>query len=249
MKKKFTGIFTSILALSMAAFFVACGDGSGDDRSSGTDNTVYTVTAEDSDYYDVGGQTTQATAGTEAYVIIEPEYAAVSIEKVFFNGQECTESSTEENKYTFTMPAENVEITVNLKWKDVSTDNFLTWNNENPVEFEIFAEPAEDYFPSWDDGELTADVSQAPSQSGGFFSAHDEKAFSLNKNVIPDEALSVSVTNAHMSTNAVAFVVHIDRTKIKEGTAQIVLRVENGHKFEDAAVLVCTVTIVAAQTE
>lgn len=96
MKKKFTGILTSILALSMAAFFVACGDGSGDDRSSGTDNTVYTVTAEDSDYYDVGGQTTQATAGTEAYVIIEPEYAAVSIEKVFFNGQECTESSTEE---------------------------------------------------------------------------------------------------------------------------------------------------------
>lgn len=82
----------------------------------------------------MGGQTTQATAGTEAYVIIEPEYAAVSIEKVFFNGQECTESSTEENKYTFTMPAENVEITVNLKWKDVSTDNFLTWNNENPVE-------------------------------------------------------------------------------------------------------------------
>lgn len=59
----------------------------------------------------------------------------------------------------------------------------------------------------------------------------------------------MSVTNAHMSTNAVAFVVHIDRTKIKEGTAQIVLRVENGHKFEDAAVLVCTVTIVAAQTE
>lgn len=185
MKKKFTGILTSILALSMAAFFVACGDGSGDDRSSGTDNTVYTVTAEDSDYYDVGGQTTKATAGTEAYVIIEPEYAAVSIEKVFFNGQECTESSTEENKYTFTMPAENVEITVNLKWKDVSTDNFLTWNNENLAKFEIFAEPAEDYFPSWDDGKLTADVSKAPSSSGGFFLHTTRKRFRLIKTSFP----------------------------------------------------------------
>ena len=61
--------------------------------------------------------------------------------------------------------------------------------------------------------------------------------------------MSVSVTNANMSNKAVAFVVHIDRSKIKEGTAQIVLHVENKHKFGDAAILVCTVTVAGAQAE
>ena len=247
MKKILTIFLASIMMLSVVTFSVACSDGKGNNSGSVTDNTVYTVTVEGSDYYDAVGQTTQATAGMESSVRVAAKYSAVSIEKVFFNENECVKSDTEENTYTFTMPAENVVITVSLKWNDVSTDNFLTWDKENSVEFEIFAQP--NYLPSWDDGELTANVSKDPSQSGGYFTAHEEKAFSLNKDVIPDEALFVSVTNAKMSNIAVAFVVHIDRTKIKEGTAQIVLQVENKHKFGDAAILVCTVTVVGAQAE
>lgn len=248
MKKILTFFLASIMMLSVAAFSVACSDGKDNNSGSETDNTVYTITVEDSDYYDVVGQTTKATAGTEASVSVAAKYSAASVEKVFFNENECVKSDTEENKYTFTMPAENVVITVNLKWQDISTDNFLTWDEKNSVEFKIFAEP-ENYFPSFDDGELTARVCKDPSQSGGFFTEHGEKAFSLNKDVIPDEALSVSVTNANMSNKAVAFVVHIDRSKIKEGTAQIVLHVENKHKFGDAAILVCTVTVAGAQAE
>ena len=245
MKKVITGILAALLALSAGAFFAACG-GAPDEGDDKTDPTVYTVTAAESDFYDVNGQTRSATAGTAAYVAIEPQFDAVSIDKVLFNGQECTESATEANCYEFTMPAANVEITVEYSFTDNESDNFLEWNDGNPSSIEVWKPQSETdiYFPQWDDGKLTADVFKSPSQSGGYFSSHEETAFSMNQDVIPDEALSVSFTSK--DSNATDFSVVVDRSKISAGTAQIVLRVENEHKFGDAALLVITVEVTDA---
>lgn len=249
MKKVITGILAALLALSAGAFFAACG-GAPDEGDDNTDPTVYTVTAEESDFYDVNGQTRSATAGSAAYVAIEPQFDAVSIDKVLFNGQECTESATEANCYEFTMPAANVEITVEYSFTDNESDNFLEWNDGNPSSIEVWKPQSETdiYFPQWDDGKLTADVFKSPSQSGGYFSSHEETAFSMNQDVIPDEALSVSAlhANSNYPNDATGFEVRIDRSKISAGTAQIVLRVENEHKFGDAALLVITVEVTDA---
>lgn len=249
MKKVITGILAALLALSAGAFFAACG-GAPDEGDDKTDPTVYTVTAEESDFYDVNGQTRSATAGTAAYVAIEPQFDAVSIDKVLFNGQECTESATEANRYEFTMPAANVEITVEYSFTDNESDNFLEWNDGNPSSIEIWKPQSETdtYFPQGDDEKLTADVFKSPSQSGGYFSSHEETAFSMNQDVIPDEALSVSALHANSiyPNDATGFEVRIDRSKISAGTAQIVLRVENEHKFGDAALLVITVEVTDA---
>lgn len=249
MKKVITGILAALLALSAGAFFAACG-GAPDEGDDNTDPTVYTVTAEESDFYDVNGQTRSATAGSAAYVAIEPQFDAVSIDKVLFNGQECTESATEANRYEFTMPAENVEITVEYSFTDNESDNFLEWNDGNPSSIEVWKPQSETdiYFPQWDDGKLTADVFKSPSQSGGYFSSHEETAFSMNQDVIPDEALSVSAlhANSNYPNDATGFEVRIDRSKISAGTAQIVLLVENEHKFGDAALLVITVEVTDA---
>ncbi len=249
MKKVITGILAALLALSAGAFFAACG-GAPDEGDDKTDPTVYTVTAEESDFYDVNGQTRSATAGTAAYVAIEPQFDAVSIDKVLFNGQECTESATEANRYEFTMPAANVEITVEYSFTDNESDNFLEWNDGNPSSIEIWKPQSETdtYFPQGDDEKLTADVFKSPSQSGGYFSSHEETAFSMNQDVIPDEALSVSAlhANSNYPNDATGFEVRIDRSKISAGTAQIVLRVENEHKFGDAALLVITVEVTDA---
>lgn len=249
MKKVITGILAALLALSAGAFFAACG-GAPDEGDDNTDPTVYTVTAEESDFYDVNGQTRSATAGTAAYVAIEPQFDAVSIDKVLFNGQECTESATEANRYEFTMPAANVEITVEYSFTDNESDNFLEWNDGNPSSIEIWKPQSETdtYFPQGDDEKLTADVFKSPSQSGGYFSSHEETAFSMNQDVIPDEALSVSAlhANSNYPNDATGFEVRIDRSKISAGTAQIVLRVENEHKFGDAALLVITVEVTDA---
>ena len=245
MKKVITGILAALLALSAGAFFAACG-GAPDEGDDNTDPTVYTVTAEESDFYDVNGQTRSATAGSAAYVAIEPQFDAVSIDKVLFNGQECTESAAEAHGYEFTMPAANVEITVEYSFTDNESDNFLEWNDGNPSSIEIWKPQSETdtYFPQGDDEKLTADVFKSPSQSGGYFSSHEETAFSMNQDVIPDEALSVSFTSK--DSNATDFSVVVDRSKISAGTAQIVLLVENGHKFGDAALLVITVEVTDA---
>ena len=249
MKKVITGILAALLALSAGAFFAACG-GAPDEGDDKTDPTVYTVTAEESDFYDVNGQTRSATAGTAAYVAIEPQFDAVSIDKVLFNGQECTESAAEAHRYEFTMPAANVEITVEYSFTDNESDNFLEWNDGNPSSIEIWKPQSETdtYFPQGDDEKLTADVFKSPSQSGGYFSSHEEAAFSMNQDVIPDEALSVSAlhANSNYPNDATGFEVRIDRSKISAGTAQIVLLVENGHKFGDAALLVITVEVTDA---
>lgn len=249
MKKVITGILAALLALSAGAFFAACG-GAPDEGDDKTDPTVYTVTAEESDFYDVNGQTRSATAGTAAYVAIEPQFDAVSIDKVLFNGQECTESAAEAHRYEFTMPAANVEITVEYSFTDNESDNFLEWNDGNPSSIEIWKPQSETdtYFPQGDDEKLTADVFKSPSQSGGYFSSHEETAFSMNQDVIPDEALSVSAlhANSNYPNDATGFEVRIDRSKISAGTAQIVLRVENEHKFDDAALLVITVEVTDA---
>ena len=249
MKKVITGILAALLALSAGAFFAACG-GAPDEGDDKTDPTVYTVTAAESDFYDVNGQTRSATAGTAAYVAIEPQFDAVSIDKVLFNGQECTESAAEAHRYEFTMPAANVEITVEYSFTDNESDNFLEWNDGNPSSIEIWKPQSETdtYFPQGDDEKLTADVFKSPSQSGGYFSSHEETAFSMNQDVIPDEALSVSAlhANSNYPNDATGFEVRIDRSKISAGTAQIVLRVENEHKFGDAALLVITVEVTDA---
>lgn len=250
MKKVITGILAALLALSAGAFFAACG-GAPDEGDDNTDPTVYTVTAEESDFYDVNGQTRSATAGSAAYVAIEPQFDAVSIDKVLFNGQECTESATEAHRYEFTMPAANVEITVEYSFTDNESDNFLEWNSENPSSFVMTTDAEEEgYNPQYDTSgnRLTADVFKSPSQSGGYFSSHEETAFSMNQDVIPDEALSVSALHANSKypNDATGFEVRIDRSKISAGTAQIVLRVENEHKFGDAALLVITVEVTDA---
>ena len=251
MKKMITGILASLLALSSVAFFAACGGAPDGGDGGNTDSTTYTVTAEESDFYDVKGQTNSATAGRAAYVKIVPEFDAVSIDKVLFNGQECTESATEENRYEFTMPAANVEITVEYSFTDNDSDNFLEWNSENPSSFAMTTDAEEElYSPQYDTSgnRLTADVFKSPSQSGGYFSSHEETAFSMDQDVIPDEALSVSALHANSTypNDATGFEVRIDRSKISAGTAQIVLRVENGYKFGDAALLVITVEVTEA---
>ena len=231
--KKFSKLFLFMLMLPLASVLVACGGG----ENNQTDATAYKVTAEESEFYNVNGQTTKATAGTQAYVKIVPEFDAVVIEKVLFNGQECTKSLDVENRYDFVMPAENVTITVEYSFLDNETDNFLGWNEDNVYTLVPCQEGEYNNIAT-----LSVDLIKNPSGSGGYFSSHDEKVFSLNQDVVPDSALSVKAI-INDGTIVDGFSVKIDRTKISAGSAQIVLVVDNGHKFGDSSLLVCTLTI------
>lgn len=241
--KRFLKVMSFMLIVaSMSVTLWACGENK---NTTPEDTKVYTVTADESDFYDVDGQTTKASAGMEAYVKITPEFDAVVIDRVLYNGQQCTKSTVEENKYTFTMPSKNVEITVEYSFVDNTTDNFLTWDNSNENTFTVFVEtPDDSYFAQFDDGLLTANVSKNPSGAGSYFTSHEERVFSTNQNVIPDSAMSVQTTNASTSNSAKSFTIRINLTQISAGTTQIILLVDNGHKFGDSSLLVATVNVV-----
>ncbi len=242
MKKLMRITVCAVVAFLGILCLTACGQKKAQETQ---DNISYTVTANESDFYNINAKTTRATAGMNAFVEILPQFEAVKIDKVYYNEaeqKECTKSTTDDNRYEFVMPNENVTITVKYSFVDNEEDNFLGWDTANDNTFSIFVESADDsYYAPLDDGTLTANVIKNPSQSGGYFSSHTETVFSLDETVIPNEALDImAVKNGSVAT---AFVIHINRTLIHEGETQLIFKVNNGHKFGDASLLVCTIRV------
>lgn len=245
---------TAAMCFFLAAAFAACADGKGDggEGGEGGSGTRYSVQApETSDVYTVAGLPDGAYAGDEVAFTVTLTHPADSVlESVTVRGSATGEKELtgQSGKYTFLMPAEPVRVAVEAAYyPDNATDNFLSWREGNIEEVEIWqaAFDGDSYFDFSDDAELHADVTSSPVGSGGMFTVHEERAFSLNEDVIPNEALSVEVTTGDMNNFARAFTVRIDRTMLRAGTAKVVLAVENGHKFGDEAVLACTLTVRA----
>ena len=237
MKKVITGILAALLALSAGAFFAACGDGEQNEGDGNTDPTIYTVTAEESDFYDVNGQTRAATAGSAAYVAIEPQFDAVSIDKVLFNGQECTKG--EGNEYTYTMPAENVEITVELSFADKDSSEYdrVSWNEDNNYTIEAGEGKT---------ATLVADINISWMTSADFV------VLSSNEKVIPqtafpeelDTILDSDIHGSSGSNEIIGVKIDIDCTDISSGQTQIVLVVKKS--FTESYAICKTVTVTEA---
>ena len=151
-----------------------------------------------------------------------------------------------DGKYSSALPAEPARLTVDAAYyPDIETDNFLSWDEENPASAEKWqaAFEGDAYYASSDDVLLTANVTDDPDNTGGWFNNHDERAFSLNEDVIPNDALQVTYDEQGDRNDAYRFIVHIDRSKISAGTAKIVLIVENESSFDDESILACTMTV------
>lgn len=239
MKKRFILLITAIICLAFGLTLVACNDdeGGGGDGGKGT---VYSIQAPAaSDVYTVEGLPENACEGDAVkFKVTLANPAASIINSVGLSAAvtgDKTLTASADGSYSFVMPAESVRITVDADYyPDNETDNFLSWDDGNSYDIEI---------GQAGEAMLTANVIKTPSQSGGYFTQHNESAFSLNKDVVPDDALKVTYKDKDSVNSAISFIVHIDTAKVKAGAAKIVLVVENEHKFGDKAVLVCTVTV------
>ena len=211
MKKIFSKIIFALLLIPMIFFASACGDGD----ETVQENVEYNVNVQSSDFYNVSNRTTKATAGLSAFVVINPKFDAVIIENVMCNGQECTLDDSIANRYNFTMPNEDANVTVQIGFVDNTQDNFLSWSNDNNYTFKITTDSEEEYYdPQYDSGSrFEAEVSSTPASSGGYFTSHNESVFSLDQNVVPNSALFVNVLTAPLSNFAIGFEVIIDRSQ------------------------------------
>lgn len=250
MRKKIITVFAvCLLALCLTVVFVACDDntggGGGDDKG-----TLYSIQAPAaSDAYTVSGLPEGAYEGdtvTFTVALTNPADSVLNYVEIYGSEMKYNRlTPAGDGSYSFTMPAEPVRVTVDADYyPDNDTDNFLTWDEDNPTTAEKWI-PHYDgdmYFDS-DNLSLVANVTDDPKGTGGWFNHHEERAFSLNEDVIPNDALTVTYEEEGNRNDAYMFTVDIDRSKINAGTAKIVLVVENGSSFGDESVLACTITV------
>ena len=254
MKKWITAVLAALLALSVSAAFVACGDGEtpGGNPNEGNKGTRYSIQAPSaSENFTITGLPNGAYEGDAVSFGITLTYPADSvINSVEIHGSETGYkelTAGADGNYFFTMPAEPISLSVDVDYyPDNETDNFLSWNEENPVSVVKWQPSYEgDQYYDSDDVQLVSTITSQPSQSSASMAltVHEERAFSLDQSVVPDDALTVEVGERQLSNEAIQFTVQIDTSKVSAGTAKIVLVVENGHKFGDEAILACTVTV------
>lgn len=250
MRKKIITVFAvCLLALCLTVVFVACDDntggGGGDDKG-----TLYSIQAPAaSDAYTVSGLPEGAYEGdtvTFTVALTNPADSVLNYVEIYGSEMKYNRlTPAGDGSYSFTMPAEPVRVTVDADYyPDNDTDNFLTWDEDNPTTAEKWI-PHYDgdmYFDS-DNLSLVANVTDDPKGTGGWFNHHEERAFSLNEDVIPNDALTITYDEEGNRNDAYMFTVDIDRSKINAGTAKIVLVVENGSSFGDESVLACTITV------
>lgn len=250
MRKKIITVFAvCLLALCLTVVFVACDDntggGGGDDKG-----TFYSIQAPAaSEVYTVSGLPEGAYEGdtvTFTVALTNPADSVLNYVEIYGSEMKYNRlTPAGDGSYSFTMPAEPVRVTVDADYyPDNDTDNFLTWDEDNPTTAEKWI-PHYDgdmYFDS-DNLSLVANVTDDPKGTGGWFNHHEERAFSLNEDVIPNDALTITYEEEGNRNDAYMFTVDIDRSKINAGTAKIVLVVENGSSFGDESVLACTITV------
>lgn len=250
MRKKIITVFAvCLLALCLTVVFVACDDntggGGGDDKG-----TLYSIQAPAaSDVYTVSGLPEGAYEGdtvTFTVALTNPADSVLNYVEIYGSEMKYNRlTPAGDGSYSFTMPAEPVRVTVDADYyPDNDTDNFLTWDEDNPTTAEKWI-PHYDgdmYFDS-DNLSLVANVTDDPKGTGGWFNHHEERAFSLNEDVIPNDAPTITYEEEGNRNDAYMFTVDIDRSKINAGTAKIVLVVENGSSFGDESVLACTITV------
>ncbi len=102
--------------------------GGGNDNGGGTTEQSYTITAPSSDDYQISAPVS-AKEGERVNVTVTMRDADSYLEGVTYNGTAC---SGEDGSYTFTMPAENVTLAVQLgTYKEVLTDGMATFASSN----------------------------------------------------------------------------------------------------------------------
>lgn len=232
------------LAIALTALLVACtpkdrgGEGGGTGGGSGTsDGTVYTVNAPEGFLYDFGWKTTRATAGSDAYVEVEPAHDAVVIDMVYANGKPCVNAGPAEDggtRFEFVMPAEDVDITVGLSFTDTERDGRINWAEGMETAISAGAGTAT----------LTAEIGWSWTTS-----IKVPALLSTDESVIPNDALSYEpVTNQDLvgssgSNSIVQVRVEIDLGKVSPGETQIVLGLESGNSSSNNGCIVVTVTV------
>lgn len=173
-----------------------------------------------------------AKEGDKITVSVTPD-EFFEIDSVTANGVACTLNA--QGQYEFTMPAEDVTVEIKVKpAPDVDEDGGMVWS-ESSSQLAV-VEEGDDTIYTTQTFEVSFGNHAVPNVTvDGYLSGVE--VFSLNPDVIPDEAISGVKPAYAVGSLVTKASFEIDLTKIKEGEARLVFK-------EDDRVLVKTIRVV-----
>ena len=227
MRKFSLAITLSLVIITALVAFAACGGTS-------TEPTYYDITLNSGDNFSVVCSHKNAKAGDNVVLTVTAE-EFFAIDSVTANGTACT--LNDQGKYEFTMPAQNVTVSVTLKASpDVDESDTMVWSKVC------------EQLAAVEDGDDTFNTSQTFEVDFGSYGVTNTtnvegymtevEIYSLNPDVIPNEAISgAKATTVLSGWYATGATFDIDLTKISEGTARLVFK-------EGTRALVKTIEVV-----
>lgn len=201
-------LLIALIALCMALPLAACGN-----ETPPPAETEYTITAADGADYSVDAPAT-AEEGETVTVTVTGKTVLKTVAEVKANDTACTAGGN--GTYTFTMPAENVTITVTMQsvQTEIPSDDVLSWRANAP---DRIAKAQED--DTWAEQYFYFDFSRQTR-------VDDLTVTSLNEDVIPADAIENACTRGDGSWADYGYFV-VDLSKVSLGTAYIAVQADD----------------------
>ena len=168
-----------------------------------------------------------AKEGETVSIVITVTNTDKYIGTVTADGKECAES---DGKYTFTMPAKDVEIVVTLnEYKEVLADDGLA-SIEDPMDI-VPMNGCNTAHPSIDK-KWSIPIDFDPNYTGSM-TILKESVRSTNEDVIPSDAITIEPETGSGSSLIIGGEIIIDTTRLTEGTTWLLLTLANGNTSPD----------------
>lgn len=214
MKKLFITTLCIIATVVAMCLFVSC-------DSVTDEETYYDITVNETDNCSIVCSNKNAKEGEVVTVTVTPE-EYFEVDSVTANDAACTLNTS--GKYEFTMPAQNVTVSVTLKASpDVDESDTMVWSKV--CEQLAAVEDVDDPINTSQTFEVDFGTYGVTNTTNGEGYMTEVEIYSLNPDVIPNEAISgakaTTVVNGWYATGATF---DIDLTKISEGTARLVFK-------------------------
>ena len=236
MKKILSTTFLSLMLCLSGVFLVAC---CGEEPAP----TTYNITLPTSADYTVESDKEVAEFGQEVTLIVTLLNDELVIEDVLANGISCEENYN--GTFSFTMPAENVSITVQTsRLQEVHSTEFVWLDDGNLY---TITEDGDGTF----DGD-TRDINITFAEKQGM-TIINEAITSSNQNVIPDTAINfepitdININGSSGSSEILKGVIEINPFEIHAGTTYLTMEFVNGnysYGSSNRGTLIVKITVV-----
>lgn len=236
MKKILSTTFLSLMLCLSGVFLVAC---CGEEPAP----TTYNITLPNSADYTVESDKEVAEFGQEVTLIVTLLNDELVIEDVLANGISCEENYN--GTFSFTMPAENVSITVQTsRLQEVHSTEFVWLDDGNLY---TITEDGDGTF----DGD-TRDINITFAEKQGM-TIINEAITSSNQNVIPDAAINfepitdININGSSGSSEILKGVIEINPFEIHAGTTYLTMEFVNGnysYGSSNRGTLIVKITVV-----